>query len=78
MLGPDLVDDLARRREPRVLVCPIGFVAEHLEVLYDINNEARSYAGSRRIELRRTASFNDRPEFIAALTARAEKTLAAV
>jgi len=48
-------------------VCPIGFVADHLEVLYDIDVEAIAFAGERGIELRRTASFNARPDFIEAL-----------
>jgi len=52
-----------------VLVCPIGFVADHLEILYDLDVEARDFARRRGIELRRTPSLNDRPEFIEALAA---------
>jgi len=52
-----------------VLVCPIGFVSDHLEVLYDIDIEAMDKARARGIELRRTQSFNARPEFIRALGA---------
>jgi len=66
-LGPDLLEALERSDARRVLVCPIGFVADHLEVLYDIDVEAQSWARGRGVELRRTASFNDRPEFIEAL-----------
>lgn len=66
-LGPDLLEALERSDARRVLVCPIGFVADHLEVLYDIDVEARSWARAHGVELRRTASFNDRPEFIQAL-----------
>jgi len=36
-------------------------------VLYDIDVEAQSWARARGVELRRTGSFNDRPEFIEAL-----------
>jgi ferrochelatase len=68
-LGPDLLEVLARRRPRQVLICPIGFVADHLEVLYDIDVEAVRFARERGIELRRTASFNARPEFIDALAA---------
>jgi ferrochelatase len=50
-----------------VLVCPIGFVADHLEILYDLDVEAQAFASEHGLEIRRTASFNDRPEFIAAL-----------
>ncbi len=67
--GPSLVDRLGETSARRVLVCPIGFVADHLEVLYDIDHEAMEFAGERGIELRRTASFNARPDFIEALAA---------
>jgi ferrochelatase len=53
----------------RALVCPIGFVADHLEILYDIDVEAMAFARERGIELRRTQSFNARPDFIGALAA---------
>ena len=68
-LGPSLDERLAAIKAKRVLVCPIGFVADHLEVLYDIDVEAMAAARKRGIELRRTASFNTRPQFIAALSA---------
>ena len=67
--GPSLLERLGETRARRVLVCPIGFVADHLEVLYDIDHEALPFAREHGIELRRTASFNARPEFIDALTA---------
>ena len=66
-LGPDLLDALARAQVQRALVCPIGFVADHLEILYDIDVEAMGFAREHGIELRRTQSFNSRPEFIDAL-----------
>lgn len=66
-LGPDLLEALERSGAGRPLVCPIGFVADHLEVLYDIDVEARAWAQERDVELRRTASLNDRPGFIGAL-----------
>jgi ferrochelatase len=66
-LGPDLLEALERTRVRDILVCPIGFVADHLEILYDLDVEARVFARERGITLRRTASFNTRPDFIAAL-----------
>ena len=66
-LGPDLLEALERSGARRALVCPIGFVADHLEILYDLDVEARAFAQQRGVELRRTPSFNDRPEFIEAL-----------
>jgi ferrochelatase len=68
-LGPSLLDSLARSGVRRALVCPIGFVADHLEILYDIDVEAMALARERGIDLRRTQSFNTRPEFIDALAA---------
>jgi ferrochelatase len=68
-LGPDLLQAVERSRAKRVLVCPIGFVADHLEILYDLDVEAQQFAQEHLIEIRRTASFNDRPVFIQALAA---------
>jgi ferrochelatase len=68
-LGPDIIEAMARSRARRVLVCPIGFVADHLEILYDLDVEAQESARRQGIELRRTASFNARPEFLDALAA---------
>lgn len=68
-LGPDLLDAVERSGARNVLVCPIGFVADHLEILYDLDVEAQSFARSKGIRIRRTASFNTRPEFIEAIAA---------
>jgi protoporphyrin/coproporphyrin ferrochelatase len=68
-LGPDLLQAIERSGAKRVLVCPIGFVADHLEILYDLDVEAQKFAAKKEIQVRRTASFNDRPEFIRALAA---------
>lgn len=71
-LGPDIldaIDSAAEQGARRVLVCPVGFVAEHLEILYDLDVEAQAHCRERGIELRRTAMFNDSPDFIACLAA---------
>jgi ferrochelatase len=68
-LAPDLLDALGRSGVQRALVCPIGFVADHLEILYDIDIQAMAFARERGIELRRTKSFNVQPVFIDALAA---------
>jgi ferrochelatase len=67
-LGPD-VRDLVRQlgdddRTDAVVVCPIGFVADHLEVLYDIDIELAAVAGEVGLPLARMASLNDDPHFI--------------
>jgi protoporphyrin/coproporphyrin ferrochelatase len=66
-LGPDLLKAIETSGARDVLVCPIGFVADHLEILYDLDVEAQDFARARDIKIRRTASFNTRPEFIAAM-----------
>ncbi|MCE9616565.1 MAG: ferrochelatase [Lentisphaerae bacterium] len=69
-LGPDIVtmvDQLAERGEKRVLICVIGFVADHLEVLYDIDVEARAAAGRKGLQLERIAMLNDDPGLVSAL-----------
>jgi len=66
-LGPDLLTAVERSGARDVLVCPIGFVADHLEILYDLDVEAQAFARSHGIKIRRTESFNTRPDFIAAM-----------
>jgi ferrochelatase len=66
-LGPDLLEAVEHSRARDVLVCPIGFVADHLEVLYDLDVEAPAFAREKGISIRRTASFNARPDFVDAL-----------
>jgi protoporphyrin/coproporphyrin ferrochelatase len=66
-LGPDIlevIEDLAGRGVAGVVVCPCGFVADHLEVLYDIDIEARELADKLGVALARTASPNDDPGFL--------------
>jgi ferrochelatase len=74
-LGPDLLAAIERSGARDVLVCPIGFVADHLEILYDLDVEAQSFARARDMRIRRTASFNTRPEFIDALASVARDAL---
>jgi ferrochelatase len=50
-----------------VLVAPVGFVSDHLEILWDLDVEAREKAGELGLELARIESLNDDPEFIHAL-----------
>ena len=69
-LGPQLEDvvvELAQAGQRHLLVCPVGFVADHVEVLYDIDIEAREAAEQAGARLERTDSLNTTPKFIAAL-----------
>jgi len=58
---------LADARRRRVLVVPVGFVCDHTEILFDIDQQAQAFARERGMELRRTESLNTEPTFIAAL-----------
>jgi len=69
-LGPDILDELDRLHGEgvrKVLVAPIGFVADHLEIYWDIDVEAREKAAKLGLELDRTESLNDDPAFIGVL-----------
>ena len=50
-----------------MVVCPVGFVADHLEVLYDLDVELAGVAAERGLAYARTASLNDDPAFVAVL-----------
>ncbi|HEY1734733.1 MAG TPA: ferrochelatase, partial [Acidimicrobiales bacterium] len=78
-LGPDVLDVIrdqatagagpgARpggvRGGNAVVVCPIGFVADHLEILYDLDVEARAVADAAGVAFVRTASLNDDARFL--------------
>jgi protoporphyrin/coproporphyrin ferrochelatase len=69
-LGPDILeelDHLAANGVQRVLVCPVGFVSDHLEILWDLDIEARERAAELGLELDRIESLNDDPAFLRAL-----------
>jgi protoporphyrin/coproporphyrin ferrochelatase len=69
-LGPDILDELeslAERGVRNVLVCPVGFVSDHLEILWDLDVEAREKAAALGLALDRIPSLNDDPVFVAAL-----------
>ena len=69
-LRPDLVDvfpELSGQGHQSVVVAPVQFVADHLEVLYDIDVAAREQAAAAGLRLVRTQSLNTHPLFIEAL-----------
>jgi ferrochelatase len=67
-LGPDIMDVLRTLKEEEgvsaVLVCPIGFVSDHLEVLYDLDIEAQDVAKEIGMHLERTAMLNTDPLYM--------------
>jgi protoporphyrin/coproporphyrin ferrochelatase len=69
-LGPDaeeVITELAGAGHEAVLLVPIGFVCDHVEILYDIDVEYQSLAKRLGIQLERTASLNDDPGLVAAV-----------
>jgi len=76
-LGPDILVELDRLHAQgvdKVLVCPVGFVSDHLEILWDLDVEARERAAELGLQLDRIESLNDDPGFIAALAALVRET----
>lgn len=66
-LGPDVgtaVDELAALGHRSVLVVPVGFTCEHVEVLYDVDMELRRRANGLGVHLERIAMVNDHPAMI--------------
>jgi ferrochelatase len=65
----DLMPLLARDRHRSVVVAPIQFLADHLEILYDVEIGAREQAEEHGLHFARIASLNTEPRFIDALAA---------
>jgi protoporphyrin/coproporphyrin ferrochelatase len=66
-LGPDIVDHLQSLfdgGQRSFLVAPVGFVSDHLEVLYDIDVECKAWARGHGANLARCRMLNDTDEFI--------------
>jgi protoporphyrin/coproporphyrin ferrochelatase len=79
-LGPDILAEIRRLAAEGVrglVIRPVGFVADHLEVLYDIDIEAQGVAREVGIRLERARSLNTDPVFIAGLADVAAASLTA-
>lgn len=66
-LGPDITEvirDLHARDVRNLVICPIGFVSDHLEILYDIDIECKELCQSLGLQMERTPSLNDDPVFL--------------
>ena len=73
-LEPSINDLLPTLTGP-VIVVPIGFLSDHVEVLYDLDIEARAIAAKAGLRMERAGTVGDAPEFIAMM---AERILAAL
>ncbi len=80
-LGPqieDVIPDLADEGYRHVLVAPIGFVCDHVEILYDIDIGLQEIAKARGVNVKRIASMNNDPTFIDAVVDAVEGKLNSV
>lgn len=71
-LEPDIgavLRQLAAQGARDLVVCPIGFVCDHMEVLYDLDTEARQLAERLGLTMWRAGTVNDHPAFIQTLAA---------
>lgn len=71
-LGPqieELVPALAAQGERNLIVAPIGFIADHVEVLYDLDIGVQNIARQQGVQVERAAMLNDSQPLIAALVA---------
>jgi ferrochelatase len=69
-LGPDILDhldSLRRQGVEHVLVCPVGFVSDHLEIRWDLDVEAREKAAELGLRLERIEMPNADPQFVRTL-----------
>jgi ferrochelatase len=77
-LGPDILDHLEslhRQGVEHVLVCPVGFVSDHLEIRWDLDVEAQEKAAELGMELERIEMPNADPAFVRTLAAIVNRTL---
>ena len=77
-LGPDILDELdslKARGVESVLACPVGFVSDHLEILWDLDVEARQRAAELELEFDRIRSLNDDPAFVSGLAELVRETV---
>jgi ferrochelatase len=78
-LGPDILDhldDLYSSGVRNVLVCPVGFVADHLEIRWDLDHEAAEKARELGLQFRRIEMPNAEPRFVAVLAGLVRRALA--
>ncbi|MFQ5400364.1 MAG: ferrochelatase [Anaerolineae bacterium] len=69
-LGPQIQDhiaDLAQKGIKNIVSIPVGFVCDHVEILYDIDIQAQAVAGELGVRLVRPSALNDDPLFIETL-----------
>ncbi len=66
-LAPDIGDCIRQMESKRLVVAPIGFLSDHMEVIYDLDVEAAALAKERGIEFARAGTAGTHPRFVAGL-----------
>lgn len=66
-LEPDIGDYIRRTESKRLVVAPIGFLSDHMEVIYDLDHDAANLAKERGIEFVRAGTVGTHPRFVAGL-----------
>jgi ferrochelatase len=66
-LGPDVCDEITRLKQEGtkdVIIAPVGFVSDHMEIIYDLDTEARQVSNDRGINMVRAATVGTHPLFV--------------
>ncbi len=63
-LEPDICDWLRARRPPRLVIVPIGFISDHMEVKYDLDTQAREVCDGLGVQMVRAGTVGDHPRFV--------------
>ena len=69
----DVIEEIAKEGVKNVIAQPIGFICDHIEVLFDIGIEAQEVSDEAGINLLRAKTVNDDPKFIEAMADVVEK-----
>jgi ferrochelatase len=74
-LEPDIGDYIRKTDSRRLVVVPIGFLSDHMEVLYDLDTEAAGIARERGIEFVRAGTVGTHPAFVGAIREMVESAM---
>jgi len=74
-LEPDIGEYIRGMHAKRLIVEPVGFLSDHMEVLYDLDTEAADLAATRGIEFLRAASAGTHPRFVAGIREMVESAI---
>ncbi len=78
-LEPDVLDEIARlddeQKIPALVILPIGFVSDHMEVMFDLDEEAAALCTERGIKMARAATAGTAPSFVTMIRSLVEERL---